>query len=256
MWVTYSQEFKETSVNQDPLWSQFHFRRLRRNKHSPKIITGFFPFKTAMLLGFSLLHSWIYNFHLTREACWLFSPCLLSLNWATSKWKYQMESHISMVQVFNFHNSSSDKSAFALHKEFPWSPCQRRHKCKTQRDTIVWRPLFIVRGSSAKILNTGNSNGILGCVTPGTSTVYWFSSVQSLSCVWPFVMLWTAAHQTSLSVTNSQSLLKLMSIELVMPSNHLILSSPSPPTFSLSQHQGLFKWVSTSSLRWPKYLEF
>ena len=48
-------------------------------------------------------------------------------------------------------------------------------------------------------------------------------------------------HQASLSFTISQSLLKLMSIESVMPSNHLIpLSSPSPPAFNLSQHQGLF----------------
>ena len=52
---------------------------------------------------------------------------------------------------------------------------------------------------------------------------------------------WTAARQASLSITNSQSLFKLMSIELVMPSNHLILSSPSPPTLNLSQHLGLFK---------------
>ena len=94
--MTLSQEFKETSVNQDPLWSQFYFPRLRRGKHSPQITAGFFPYKTAMLPGFSLHHSWIYNFHLTREACWLCSPCLLSLNWATSKWKYQMESHISL----------------------------------------------------------------------------------------------------------------------------------------------------------------
>ena len=53
-----------------------------------------------------------------------------------------------------------------------------------------------------------------------------FSSVQSLSHVQLFVTPLTAAHQTSLSITNSQSLLKLMSIELVMPSNHLILCSP------------------------------
>ena len=51
---------------------------------------------------------------------------------------------------------------------------------------------------------------------------------------------WTAAHQVSLSITNSRSLLRLMAIEPVMPSNHLILSSPSPPAFNLSQHQGLF----------------
>ena len=56
---------------------------------------------------------------------------------------------------------------------------------------------------------------------------------------------WTAACQASLSITNSQSLLKLTSIESVMPSNHLShpLLSPSPPAFSLSQHQSLFKWV-------------
>ena len=52
------------------------------------------------------------------------------------------------------------------------------------------------------------------------------SSVQSLSCVQLFAAPWTAAHQASLSITNSQSLLKLMSIESVMPSNHLILCRP------------------------------
>ena len=53
-----------------------------------------------------------------------------------------------------------------------------------------------------------------------------FSSVQSLSHVWPFATPWTAAHQASLSIAKSQSLLKLMSIESVMPSNHLILCRP------------------------------
>ena len=52
------------------------------------------------------------------------------------------------------------------------------------------------------------------------------SSVQWLSCVWIFVTPWTAARQSSLSITNSRTLLKLMSIELVMPSNHLILCHP------------------------------
>ena len=53
-----------------------------------------------------------------------------------------------------------------------------------------------------------------------------FSSVQSLSHVWLFVTLWTAACQASLSITNYRSLLKLMSIESMMPSNHLILCRP------------------------------
>ena len=56
-----------------------------------------------------------------------------------------------------------------------------------------------------------------------------------------YVIPWTAACQASLSITSSQSLLKLMSIELVMPSNHLILSSPSPPALNLFQNQGLFQ---------------
>ena len=69
-----------------------------------------------------------------------------------------------------------------------------------------------------------------------------FSSVQLLIHVRLFAALWTAACQASLSITNSWSLLKLMSIELVVPSNHLIpLSLPSPPAFNLSQHQGLFQ---------------
>ena len=66
--------------------------------------------------------------------------------------------------------------------------------------------------------------------------------VHLLSRVRPFATPWIAAHQASLSFTNSQSLLKLMSIELVMPSNHLILLSPtSPSALSLSQRQGLFQ---------------
>ena len=56
--------------------------------------------------------------------------------------------------------------------------------------------------------------------------LYWFSSVQSLSHIRLFVTPWTAARQTSLSITNSRSLPKLMSIESVMPSNHLILCRP------------------------------
>ena len=74
-----------------------------------------------------------------------------------------------------------------------------------------------------------------------------FSSVQSFSRVRLFETPWTAARKASLSITNSQSLLKLMSTELggaIQPSHPL--SSPSPPTFNLSQDQGLFKWVSSS----------
>ena len=71
-----------------------------------------------------------------------------------------------------------------------------------------------------------------------------FLVVQSLSHVWLFATPWSAARQASLSITNSQNLLKLMFIQSVMPSNHLILSR----SFLLSnfpQHQGLFQWVSS-----------
>ena len=78
--------------------------------------------------------------------------------------------------------------------------------------------------------------------------------VQLLSHVRLFVTPWAAARQGSLSFTISWSLLKLISIELVMPSNHLILSSASPPAFNLSQHQGLFQRV-TSSHQVAKVLE-
>ena len=67
---------------------------------------------------------------------------------------------------------------------------------------------------------------------------------QLLSRVRLFATPWTAACQASLSITNSGSLLKLMSIELVIPSHPR--SSPSPPAFDLSQHQGLFQWLGSS----------
>ena len=73
-----------------------------------------------------------------------------------------------------------------------------------------------------------------------------FSSVQSLSHVRLFATPWIAAPQASLSITSSGSSPKLMSIELVIPSNHLILCPSPSPAFNLSQHQGLFQWVSSS----------
>ena len=70
--------------------------------------------------------------------------------------------------------------------------------------------------------------------------------VQSLNCVWLLATQWTAAYpQASLSFTIFPNLLKLMSIESVMPSDHLRFP-PSPSAFNLSQHQGLSQWVSSS----------
>ena len=83
-----------------------------------------------------------------------------------------------------------------------------------------------------------------------------FSSVQSLSCVWLFVTLWAAARQASLSITNSQSWLKLMSIELVMPSNHFILCRPLLLLPSIFPRIRVFSNKSVLHIRWPKYLSF
>ena len=79
-----------------------------------------------------------------------------------------------------------------------------------------------------------------------------FSSVQSLSHVQLFVS-WTAAHLASLSITNSQSLLKLMSIESVMPSNHLILCHPLLLPPSIFRSIRIFSNESVLCIRWPKY---
>ena len=79
--------------------------------------------------------------------------------------------------------------------------------------------------------------------------------IQMLSCVQLFATPWASAHQVFLSFTVSLSLLKLMSIELVMSSNHLILYLSSPLALNLSQHQGLFS-ESPPCVKWPKYWSF
>ena len=81
-------------------------------------------------------------------------------------------------------------------------------------------------------------------------------SVWSLSCVWLFATPWTAAHQASLSNTNSQSLIKPMSIELVMPSSHLILCCPLLLLPSIFPSIRVFSNESALHIRWPKYWSF
>ena len=83
------------------------------------------------------------------------------------------------------------------------------------------------------------------------------SVVSSVAQSWVqlFVTPWTAAHQASLSITNSQSSPKPMSIESVMPSNHLILLSPSPPALSLPSIR-VFSNELALRIRWPKYWSF
>ena len=119
-------------------------------------------------------------------------------------------------------------------------------------------------------------NGIQHHVSFGYTKLWFFfyiiskwslSSVQLHSCVWLFATPWTSAHQASLSITNSQSLLKLMSIASVKPSNHLILccpffshlqSSPASGSFPISPFfasGGQSIGVSASALVFPKNIQ-
>ena len=82
------------------------------------------------------------------------------------------------------------------------------------------------------------------------------SSVQSLSCVQLFAAPWSAEHQASLSITNSSSLLKLMPIKSVMPSNHLILCRPLLLLPSIFPSVRVFSNESVLRIRWPKYWSF
>ena len=91
-----------------------------------------------------------------------------------------------------------------------------------------------------------------------TLLMFWvqFSSVQSLSCVRLFATSWTAARQASLFNTNSWNLLKLMSTESMMPSNHLILYCPLLLLLSIFLSIRIFSCESVLHIRWPKYWNF
>ena len=86
--------------------------------------------------------------------------------------------------------------------------------------------------------------------------IVWFSSVQSLSHVWLFAMPWTASNQASLSITNFHSLLKLMSIVLVMSSNHLIFCHPFLLLPSIFPCIRVFSNESVLHIKWPPFWNF
>ena len=94
------------------------------------------------------------------------------------------------------------------------------------------------------------------CVSVSNQYIVCLQSVQWLSCVQLFVILWTVARQASLSITNSWSLLKFMSIESVVPSNHLILYCPLLLLPSIFPSIRAFSDESVLCIRWPKYWSF
>ena len=93
-------------------------------------------------------------------------------------------------------------------------------------------------------------------LTPGSGNPHQLSSVQLLSCVRLFATPWTTACQASPSITNSQSLPKLMSIESKTPSNHLILCCPLLLLPSIFPSIRVFSNYSALHIRWPKYWSF
>ena len=133
-----------------------------------------------------------------------------------------------------------------------------------------WLPLiffffFMLDRISTSELNRSDNNRHL-CFVPGLKREsiqsinikydVHFSSVQSLSRVRLFATPWTAACQASLSITNSRSLLKLMSIESVMPPNHFILCRPLLLLPSIFSSIRVFSNESVLHIRWPKYWSF
>ena len=116
-------------------------------------------------------------------------------------------------------------------------------------------PAYSVQTLSACLLGSVHKLTLF-CSSHWLLQSHQFSAVQSLSHVWFFVTPWTTARQAFLSITNSQSLCKLMSIELVMPSNHLILCHlllllpPIPPSIRILSNE------SALHIRWPKYWSF
>ena len=115
---------------------------------------------------------------------------------------------------------------------------------------IIWKPsvksLFCNRSFTKLALNKYVSS----------YSMSQFNSLQSLSCVWLFVTPWTVTCQASLSITNSRSLLKLMSVESVMPSNDLILCCPLLLLPSIFPRTRVFPNESVLRIRWPKCWSF
>ena len=105
-------------------------------------------------------------------------------------------------------------------------------------------------------ITIGHFKTVLSVINRSSSQRYQFSSVQSLSHIQLFVTPWTAARQASLSITNSWSLLTLMSIKLMIPSNQIILCSPLLLLPSIFPSIRVFSSASVLHIRWPNYWSF
>ena len=127
-----------------------------------------------------------------------------------------------------------------------------------QRSTVGYSPWGHKESDTTehKHTHTHRENRLKGVKKRCLRLLDWFSSVQSLSHVCLLAIPWTATRQASLSITNSQSPLKLMSIESVMPSNHLILCCPLLLLPWIFPSIRVFSNESALRIRWPKHWSF
>ena len=120
----------------------------------------------------------------------------------------------------------------------------------------IARGIFLDQEVSKRV-SSAVAGRFLSSVPPEKSTdLFQFSSIQLLSRVRLFTTPWTAARQASLSITNSRNSVKLTSIELVMPSNHLILCHPLLLLPSIFPSIRVFSDKSVLLIRWPEYWSF
>ena len=191
-----------------------------------------------------------------------FSPCSWGMGADCSSWIWPWPLWVESITLSRAQRSRTEQRAAGPCGWWEWS---RSHLCCPADCWLWW-------GSCSPPFPTRNAGSLQKCSCPhpfqrGRNSMNpvhpccqappppQFSSVQSLSHFQLFVTLWTAACQASLSITNSQSPPKLMSIKSVMPSNHLILCHPLLLPSIFPSIRVLFQWVN-SSQQVAKVLEF
>ena len=207
----------------------------------------------------------------TRLSCPSLSPCVCSNSYPLSQWCHPVISSSdtpfsNLPSIFPSIRVFSNESA--LHIRWPkyWSLSisSSSEYSELILFRIDWFDLFPVQRTLKSLLQHHNSKAsILWCpdffmvqLSLLSSDFFQFSSVQLRSRVRLFATPWIAAHWASLSITTSQSSLKLMSIESVMPSNHLILCRPLfllppiPPSIRVFSNESILR------MRWPKYWSY
>ena len=172
-------------------------------------------------LGAGLFEQWI--------GCWLLLMCL-----SGSLWKPLQDLSLASFQLYTSRGAGTACMAMSMNK----------HELGLALNLILWPSSFSY--TSALTVSPGDK-----CYSPFIVVL-----VQSLSNVQLFATPWTAARQASLSFTISQSLLKLMSIESMMPSNHLILCRPLFLLPSIFPSIRVFSNELALCIRWPKYWSF